>query len=43
MLISDDSLGYWMAHELRHLAVDDVKEDAEKAPRNEAFEGRVVR
>jgi len=32
-----------MAHELGHLAANGVKEaDAEKAPRNKAFEGRVV-
>ena len=31
---SDDSLGYWMAHELGHLATNSVKEsDAEKGAR----------
>jgi hypothetical protein len=31
---SDDSLGYWMAHELGHLATNSVKEsDAEKSAR----------
>lgn len=32
--INDDSLGYWMAHELGHLATNSVKEsDAEKGAR----------
>jgi hypothetical protein len=32
--VSDDSLGYWVAHELGHLAANSVKEsDAEKAAR----------
>ena len=32
--VSDDSLGYWLAHELGHLAVDSVSEnDADKAAR----------
>jgi hypothetical protein len=32
--VSDDSLGYWVAHELGHLAANSAKEeDAEKAAR----------
>jgi hypothetical protein len=32
--VSDDSLGYWVAHELGHLAANSSKEeDAEKAAR----------
>jgi len=32
--VSDDSLGYWLAHELGHLATNSVKEsDAERAAR----------
>lgn len=32
--VSDDSLGYWVAHELGHLAVDNSKEhDAERTER----------
>ena len=32
--VSDDSLGYWIAHELGHLAANSAKEeDAEKAAR----------
>jgi len=33
--VSDDSLGYWVAHELGHLAANNVSEsDADKAARN---------
>jgi hypothetical protein len=33
-ILNDNSLGYWMAHELGHLATNSVKEtDAEKGAR----------